>query len=87
MSLLVEMMENKATKLSDKAKLWNPFASNSKNHRQEEVEEGVIEGEEIAGRRRKFKRAGKAVVLVQKETTTTISDATLSLIMDRFSPC
>ncbi|KAI4342367.1 hypothetical protein MLD38_027005 [Melastoma candidum] len=80
MSVLVGMMENEPAKLSEKVKLWGFLESKSKNHpHKEEVEE-----DDVGSR----KRAGKGVVLVRRKTEiTTISDATLSLIMDRFSPC
>ncbi|KAI4318379.1 hypothetical protein MLD38_032093 [Melastoma candidum] len=86
MSALVGIMENEAAKLSEKVKLWGFLESKSKNHPHKEEAEEEEEEENDVGIR---KRAGKGVALVRRKKTeiATISDATLSLILDRFSPC
>ncbi|KAI4367643.1 hypothetical protein MLD38_023355 [Melastoma candidum] len=84
MSVLFETTENEAAKLSGKPKLWSLFSLKSENRRQEE--DSITKGEEVMGRSRKG--AGEAIVLAPRETSAdTISDSTLCLIMDRFSPC
>lgn len=75
MSLLVGMMDNEVAKLSAMARWRKLILSKLKDYQHE--------GEVVEESR---KKAGKAVVLVQAVAESAISDATLSLIMDRFSP-